>query len=186
MKKIELINMALFEIGRECQIVDALRTESLRHIEVIEARGKEVPDTFRKLKADHEEMLNDIHHMLRDVMEEIGEYMNAHDIVQGVDVAINKAIYDLVYERKTEDDFEKEVTMEIIKVTVAKCGTNYAASLSDNVPGAVVLTADTYEELQQKAPEVLKFHVEGMIADGDNVPDWLRNGEYKFEYYMLP
>ena len=91
MKKIELINMVLFEIGRECQIVDALRTESLRHIEVIEARGKEVPDTFRKLKADHEEMLNDIHHMLRDVMEEIGEYMNAHDIVQGVDVAINKS-----------------------------------------------------------------------------------------------
>ena len=176
MKKIELINMALFEIGRECQIVDALRTESLRHIEVIEARGKEVPDTFRKLKADHEEMLNDIHHMLRDVMEEIGEYMNAHDIVQGVDVAINKAIYDLVYERN----------MEIIKVTVAKCGTNYAATLSDNVPGAVVLTADTYEELQQKTPEVLKFHVDGMIADGDDIPNWLRNGEYKFEYDMLP
>ena len=112
MKKIELINMALFEIGRECQIVDALRTESLRHIEVIEAKGKEVPDTFRKLKVDHEEMLNAIHHMLRDVMEEIGEYMNAHDIVQGVDVVINKAIYDLVYERKTEDDFEKEVNMK--------------------------------------------------------------------------
>jgi hypothetical protein len=32
--------------------------------------------------------------------------MNAHDIVQGVDVAINKAIYDLVYERKTEKDYE--------------------------------------------------------------------------------
>ena len=56
--------------------------------------------------------------------------------------------------------------MKIIKVTVAKCGTNYAASLSDDVPGAVVLTADTYEELQQKAPEVLKFHVNGMIANG--------------------
>ena len=48
----------------------------------------------------------DIHKMLRDVMEEIGEYMNAHDIVQGVDVAINKTIYDLVYERKTEKDYE--------------------------------------------------------------------------------
>ena len=44
--------------------------------------------------------------MLRDVMEEIGEYMNDHDIVQGVDVAINKTIYELVYERKTEDDYE--------------------------------------------------------------------------------
>lgn len=72
--------------------------------------------------------------------------------------------------------------METIKVTVAKCGTNYSASLSDNVPGAVVLTADTYEELQQKAPEVLEFHVDGMVADGDVVPDWLRNGDYKIEY----
>lgn len=106
MEKIELINMALFEIGRECQIVDALSKESLRHIEVIEAKGEEVPDTFRKLKEQHDEMLGDIHKMLRDVMEEIGEYMNAHDIVQGVDVAINKTIYDLVYERKTEKDYE--------------------------------------------------------------------------------
>lgn len=76
--------------------------------------------------------------------------------------------------------------MEIIKITVAKCGTNYAASMSDNVPGAVVLTADTYEELRQKAPEVLKFHVDGMIADGDAVPDWLRNGDYKFKYNIIP
>ena len=106
MERIELINMALFEIGRECQIVDALRTESLRHIEVIEAKGKEVPDTFRKLMADHEEALKRIHYMLRDVMEDIGEYMNANDIVQGVDVAINKPIYALVYERKTEKDYE--------------------------------------------------------------------------------
>ena len=106
MEKIELINMALFEISRECQIVDALSKESLRHIEVIEAKGEEVPDTFRKLKEQHDEMLSDIHKMLRDVMEEIGEYMNAHDIVQGVDVAINKAIYNLVYERKTEKDYE--------------------------------------------------------------------------------
>ncbi len=80
---------------------------------------------------------------------------------------------------------KKKIKKEIIKVTVAKCGTNYAASLSNNVPGAVVLTADTYEELQQKTPEVLKFHVEGMIADGDNVPNWLCNGDYKFEYNML-
>ena len=104
MEKIELINMALFEIGRECQIVDALSKEFLRHIEVIEAKGKEVPDTFRKLKEQHDDMLSDIHKMLRDVMEEIGEYMNAHDIVQGVDVAINKTIYDLVYERKLNEE----------------------------------------------------------------------------------
>ena len=106
MERIELINMALFEIGRECQIVDALRTESIRYIDVIKAKGEEVPDTLIKLKEGHEDILDDIHRMLRDAMEEIGEYMNGHDIVQGVDVAINKTIYDLVYERTTEKDYE--------------------------------------------------------------------------------
>lgn len=77
------------------------------------------------------------------------------------------------------------MNMNTIKVTVAKCGTNYAASLSDNVPGAVVFTADTYEEIQQNAQEVLKFHVEDMIADGGDVPDWLRIGDYKFEYNII-
>ena len=30
----------------------------------------------------------------------------------------------------------------------------------------------------------LNFHVEGMIADGDDVPQWLRNGDYEFEYHL--
>ena len=75
--------------------------------------------------------------------------------------------------------------MEIIKVTVAKSNKNYSATLSKNVPGAVLFTADTYEELQEKAKKVLKFHIDGMVADGDDVPNWLLNGEYKFEYNML-
>ena len=41
-------------------------------------------------------------------MEMVGEYMNGCDMVSAVDVAINKPIYDLVYGRKTEDDFEEE------------------------------------------------------------------------------
>lgn len=75
--------------------------------------------------------------------------------------------------------------MEKIIVTVAHTGNNYSASLGNNVPGAVVLTADTYEELQQKVPETLRFHVEGMMADGDDVPQWLKDGNYKFAYINL-
>ena len=70
------------------------------------AKGDEVHDSFRKMMEEHEEALKRIHHMLRDVLEEVGEYMNDNDIVQDVDVAINSAIYDLVYERKTEKDYE--------------------------------------------------------------------------------
>jgi len=74
--------------------------------------------------------------------------------------------------------------MEKIIVNVAWVDKNFGASLSDNVPGAVVLTADTYEKLLQEVPETLRFHVEGMVEDGDDVPQWLVDGEYEFEYHL--
>ena len=54
--------------------------------------------------------------------------------------------------------------MEKIKVNVQWCDKNFGASLGDNVPGAVVLTAKTYEELLREVPETLRFHVVGMVA----------------------
>ena len=75
--------------------------------------------------------------------------------------------------------------MEKIKVDVAWCDKNFGASLGDNVPGAVVLTAKTYEELLREVPETLRFHVEGMLADGDDVPQWLIDGDYEFEYNLI-
>ena len=75
--------------------------------------------------------------------------------------------------------------MEKIKVDVAWCDKNFGASLGDNVPGAVVLTAKTYEELLREVPETLRFHVEGMLADGDDVPQWLADGDYEFEYNLV-
>jgi len=68
--------------------------------------------------------------------------------------------------------------MERIIVNVSWCDKNFGASLSENVPGAVVITAKSYDELIDEIRETLKFHVEGMIADGDDVPQWLRDGEY--------
>lgn len=75
--------------------------------------------------------------------------------------------------------------MEKIRVDVQWCDKNFGASLGENVPGAVVLTAKTYEELQRKVPETLQFHVEGMLADGDDVPQWLVDGEYELVYNLL-
>ena len=74
--------------------------------------------------------------------------------------------------------------MEKIKVNVQWCDKNFGASLSDNVPGSVVLTAKSYEELLHEVPETLRFHVEGMVDDGDDVPQWLRDGAYEFEYNL--
>jgi len=75
--------------------------------------------------------------------------------------------------------------MEKIKVDVAWCGKNFGASLGYNVPGAVVLTAKTFEELQREVPETLRFHVEGMVEDGDDVPQWLIDGDYEFDYNLV-
>ncbi|MBR0527241.1 MAG: CopG family transcriptional regulator [Prevotella sp.] len=75
--------------------------------------------------------------------------------------------------------------MEKIRVDVAWCNKNFGASLGDNVPGAVVLTAKTYDELLREVPETLRFHIDGMLADGDDVPQWLVDGDYEFEYNLL-
>ena len=75
-------------------------------------------------------------------------------------------------------------SMEKIVVNVSWCDKNFGASLSDNVPGAVVVTAKSYDELVDEIRETLNFHVEGMIADGDDVPQWLQEGDYEFKYHL--
>lgn len=73
--------------------------------------------------------------------------------------------------------------MEKITISVAWCDKNFGGTFGDNVPGAVVFTARTFPELQKAARETLEFHVEGLIADGEAVPEWLRSGDYEFVYH---
>lgn len=75
--------------------------------------------------------------------------------------------------------------MEKIRVDVAWCDKNFGASLGENVPGAVVVTAKTFAELQKEVKDTLAFHVEGMVRDGDEVPQWLAEGDYEFEYNFM-
>ena len=79
----------------------------------------------------------------------------------------------------------KYYMMEKIIVDVAWCDRNYGGSLGSNVPGAVVLTALTLEALQKEAKESLEFHVEGLMENGEDVPEWLKNGDYEFEYNII-
>ena len=48
----------------------------------------------------------------------------------------------------------------------------------------MVVTAKSYEELVDEVRNTLNFHVEGMVADGDDIPQWLRDGDYEFEYHL--
>lgn len=75
--------------------------------------------------------------------------------------------------------------MEKIRIDIQWCDKNFGASFGENVPGALAITADTFESLQKAIEETLRFHVDGMIEDGDNVPQWLLDGDYEFEYKYL-
>ena len=79
----------------------------------------------------------------------------------------------------------KQHMMEKIIVDVAWCDRNYGGSLGSNVPGAVVLTAPTLEALQKEAKESLELHVEGLMENGEDVPEWLKNGDYEYEYNII-
>ena len=84
--------------------------------------------------------------------------------------------------RQTLDKL-KTNDMKKIKVHVSWYEKNFGASLGGEVPGAVVLTAKTFEELQEAVPETLRFHVEGLLEDGEEeVPEWLAKGDYEFEW----
>ena len=79
----------------------------------------------------------------------------------------------------------KQYMMEKVIVDVAWCVRNYGGSLGSNVPGAVVFTAPTFEVLQKEAKESLEFHIEGLMENGEDVPEWLKNGDYEFEYNII-
>lgn len=72
--------------------------------------------------------------------------------------------------------------MEKVIVDVAWCDRNYGGSFGSNVPGAVVFTAPTFEVLQKEAKESLEFHIEDLVENGEDVLEWLKNGDYEFEY----
>ena len=75
--------------------------------------------------------------------------------------------------------------MEKVIVDVAWCDRNYGGSLGSNVPGAVVFTAPNFDALQKEAKESLEFHIEGLMENGEDVPEWLKNGDYEFEYNII-
>ena len=74
---------------------------------------------------------------------------------------------------------------ETVKVFVEWADKNFCASVGENVPGAVVLTAKNIVELKHEMMSAIRFHVEGMVADGDKVPEWLIKGNYELEYVYV-
>lgn len=71
-----------------------------------------------------------------------------------------------------------------LKVDVSWTGKNFCCSWSDEVAGTVVVTAKTLEKLKENFAESLKWHIEGCVEDGDELPQYLVDGDYELDYNL--
>ena len=72
--------------------------------------------------------------------------------------------------------------MEKIKVKVDWCDKNFGAVTEDDVLcGMVVATSKSYESLMIELSEAVREHVEGLLQDGETLPEWLVSGDYEFD-----
>ena len=116
------------------------------------------------------------------------------DILQLIDYAeaLNYSITEIAWKIETRLSGmnllplpKSNVLGQKVRVNVAWCGNSFSASLGENVPGTVVVAADTFDELQKEAKDKLILLIKSMVEDGVKVPLWLVNNEYIFEYKFL-
>jgi predicted RNase H-like HicB family nuclease len=73
--------------------------------------------------------------------------------------------------------------MEKIEVLISWSGDNYTIG-TGLIAGAVFATGKTIEDAKSEFESAFEFHVEGCIADGDELPGFVKNREYEFDYVM--
>jgi predicted RNase H-like HicB family nuclease len=74
--------------------------------------------------------------------------------------------------------------MEKIRVDIDWCDKNFGASIVDYAGNSIVVTAKTYDELLQEIKAAIRDHIDGLISDGDKVPEWFKNGAYSLDYKL--
>ena len=73
--------------------------------------------------------------------------------------------------------------MQKIKVKIGWSGNNYSCVADDSaLNGIIVATNKTLQGLKNDFKESLQFHIEGCVAAGDKLPEWLVAGDYEIEY----
>lgn len=71
-----------------------------------------------------------------------------------------------------------------MSVDVTWTDDNFGCAWSDDVAGTVVVTAKTLDKLKADFEESLRLHIEGCLEDGDELPEYLVNGDYEIEYVL--
>lgn len=73
---------------------------------------------------------------------------------------------------------------KIIKVDVSWTEDNFCCAWADENLGTVLVTAKTLDKLKKEFKEALRLHIDGCVADGDEVPRYLMDGDYDVEYIL--
>ena len=71
-----------------------------------------------------------------------------------------------------------------LRVDVSWTGKNFCCSRCDDVAGTVLVTAKSLAKLKEDFVQSLKWHIEGCVADGDVLPDYLVSGDYELDYNL--
>lgn len=74
--------------------------------------------------------------------------------------------------------------MKTIKVNIYWADKNYCCGWADESIGSIVCTHKTLEGVKQAFEESLDFHMEGMAADGDEIPEWYVNRDFDIDYEL--
>lgn len=67
---------------------------------------------------------------------------------------------------------------------VSWTGKNFCCGWTDEAVGTVVATNKSLAKLKEEFEESLRWHIEGCVADGDELPSCLVEGEYTVEYEL--
>jgi len=159
--------------------------------EIIKAKFEEIKKYIGETDAESRAKIDEFHRWLNENdSPEMQEYLSAF-MEEGLS-RLEEEVADLRKQIGTEYDLLplsypciKIKAMEKIKVNIAWCDKNFGASIDDNkVPGSVVATDKTLDGVKSAIADALRFHVEGMLADGDAVPGWLIDGGYELDFYL--
>jgi len=73
--------------------------------------------------------------------------------------------------------------METIKVKIEWSGDNFVAATGE-VNGLIIVTHKNPEKLKKEFEDAFRFHIEGSLKDGDELPEYIKSGNYVFDYEM--
>jgi hypothetical protein len=74
--------------------------------------------------------------------------------------------------------------MKKITVLVTWSGDNYCAGLGGEESGVVIAAHQTLEGVKKEFASALAFHIKGCLKDGDELPEYLKNGNYELDFKL--